>query len=251
MAQIRGSRVDLAPIVKTTSAQSVARQILAMVREGAWVAGDRLPTEKDLCERLAVGRSTIREALQILATLNIVQPMPGQGTFIKAPTTADMLRADLIGFLIGRPDALALLEAREMIEPPVARLSCLRGTKQDFDAIEDLLDRHATAHAAGQPVSEYAARFHVLLAEASHNPVAVIFMTSILELLMQRGRRFDDFPDFQAREIAQHRSLLATVRRGDPDRAAEEMVRHIVESAATYDRPERNPATRSKRRATA
>jgi GntR family transcriptional repressor for pyruvate dehydrogenase complex len=227
---------QLVPVAKSTTAQSVARQLLDLMRRGTFVAGDRLPTEKELCERLAVGRSTVREALQILATLNVVHPLPGQGTFVKAPTTADVLRADLIGFLIGRPDALELLEAREMIEPTVARLAALRGTAADFERIESLLQAHATAHAAARPVSEYAARFHVLMAEAAHNKVAVIFMTSILELLMQRGRRFDHIPDFQAREIAEHRALLAIVRSGDADRAAEAMLHHIVDSATTFDR---------------
>lgn len=226
----------LVPLARSTTAQAVARRILELIRCGTFVAGDRLPTEKELCERLAVGRSTVREALQILATLNVVQPLPGQGTFVKAPTAADVLRADLIGFLIGRPDALELLEAREMIEPVVARLASLRGTAEDFARIDTLLDAHAAAYAAGRPVSEYAARFHVLLAEAAHNKVAVIFMTSILELLMQRGRRFDHIPDFQAREIAEHRALLAVVRAGDSDRAAEAMRAHIVDSATTFDR---------------
>ncbi len=237
MDQTRTSALDLAPFSKTTTAQSVARQILDTIRRGVWVAGDRLPTEKELCERLGIGRSTVREALQILATVNVVEPMPGQGTFVKAPTTADVLRADLIGFLIGRPDALELLEAREMIEPMVARLACLRGTPDDFERIEVLLDAHEAAHVRGDSVSEYAARFHVLLAEASHNRIAVIFMSSILELLMQRGRRIGHIPDFQAQEIAEHRTLLAVIRSGDAERAAELLLRHIVDSATTYDRP--------------
>jgi len=229
---------DLLPVTKITTAQTVAERLLQMIRRGAWMPGDRLPTEKELCVRLAVGRSTVREALQILATLNVVQPVPGQGTFIKAPSTADVLRADLIGFLIGKPVALELLEAREMIEPTVARLACLRGTEDDFARIETLLAEHAAAHAAGRPVSEYAARFHVMLAEAAHNRVAVIFMTSILELLMQRGRRFDRDPGYQSREIDEHRALLAVIRSGDAERSAEILLRHIVDSAATYDIPE-------------
>jgi DNA-binding FadR family transcriptional regulator len=237
MDQSRGL-ADLLPVTKVTTAQTVAERLLQMIRRGIWTAGDRLPTEKELCERLAVGRSTVREALQILATLNVVQPMPGQGTFIKTPSTADVLRADLIGFLIGKPVALELLEAREMIEPTVARLACLRGTAEDFARIDTLLDQHAAAHAAGRPVSEYAAGFHVMLAEAAHNRVAVIFMTSILELLIQRGRRFDHDPGYQAREIDEHRALLAVIRSGDADRSAEMLLRHIVDSAATYDIPE-------------
>jgi len=185
--------------------------------------------------QLGVGRSTVREALQILTTLNIVDPRPGQGTYIKRPTAEEVLRFDLMAFLIGNPMALELLEAREMIEPHTARLACLRGTDRDFERIEDLLVEHERAHAAGLPVSTFAARFHVLVAEASHNRVAVIFMKSILEFLLQRGRRFDHIPDYQAQEIREHRQLLRVIRSGHAEEAAQAMLQHIIESATTYD----------------
>src|SRR5262245_37165894 len=78
----QGQPMEFVKINKTTSAQQVAEQLLGMIRRGAWKPGDRLPPERELIERLDVGRSTVREALQILATLNIVQSSPGQGTFI-------------------------------------------------------------------------------------------------------------------------------------------------------------------------
>ena len=245
--------LKLVPVARVTSAQSVAQQVLGMIRTGNWAAGDKLPSEKELCEQLAVGRSTVREALQILATLNVVEPMAGQGTFVKAPTSAEVLRADLIGFLIGNSVALELLEARAMIEPTLARMACLRGTDDDFARIDRLLDDHAAAHAAGLPVSFHAARFHVLLAEAAHNRVAVTFMTSILELLTQRGRRFDHLPDYQRREIAEHRAILEVIRSRDADRAEAVLRAHIVESAATYDleAPRTAPDSAPKSRKTA
>ncbi len=226
---------DLTPVVKTTTAQTVARQILDMIRHGVWQPGDQLPTEKELIERLAVGRSTVREALQILATVNVVEATAGHGTYVRAPTAAGLFRPDLIAVLIGNPVALELLEAREMIEPANVRLAAIRGAEDEFDRIEQVLSAHAAAIAAGRPVSELAAHFHVQLAQASHNSVAANFMASILEMLMQRGRRFDHIPDYQQRELDEHRAILETVRARDPDRAAEMMLRHIVESATTYD----------------
>ena len=73
-------------MVKITTAQAVARKLLDMIRGGALKPGDQLPTEKELIERLGVGQSTIREALQILSTINVIEATAGAGTFVKAPT---------------------------------------------------------------------------------------------------------------------------------------------------------------------
>jgi len=227
---------ELEPVGRSTAAQTVARRLLETIRDGGIQPGQLLPPEKELMERLQVGRSTIREALQILATLNVVRAAPGQGTFVRELSPESLLRADMIGFLIANSVALALLEAREMIEPPLMRLACLRATDEDFDRIEALLDQHEAALAWRKPVSAYAARFHVLIAEAAHNRVGVIFMTSILELLMSRGRKLEGRPGYLAQEVREHRALLAVLRERDPDRAADAILRHIIESAATYDR---------------
>jgi len=224
------------PIVRTTTAQVVAKRLVDMIGAGTFASGDQLPPEKELMQRLQVGRSTIREALQILATLNLVRAAPGQGTFVRELTADNLLRGDMIGVLLSNSVALELLEAREMIEPSLIRLACLRGTEQDFERIERLLDDHEAAWRREEPVSDYAARFHVLIAEAAHNRVGVTFMTSILELLMRRGRSMDGRPDFHAHEIAEHRELMRLIRERDGERASEALLRHIVESAATYDR---------------
>jgi DNA-binding FadR family transcriptional regulator len=77
-------------------------------------------------------------------------------------------------------------------------------------------------------------RFHIRLAEASHNPVAVSFMSSILGILTERGRWIDAIATQQRREIDEHREILEIVRSRDPDHAAETMRRHIVSWAASY-----------------
>jgi len=187
-------------------------------------------------EKLGVGRSSIREALQILAALNVITIVPGLGTFVREPQTADILRADLLGFMIGNTMAHELLEAREMIEPASVRLACIRGTDEDFAEIEALLTSHEAALHAHEPINEHAAKFHILLARASHNRVVISFMESILELLMQRGRKIEIIPNYAYQEFEEHCAIFQIVRERDADRAEEMLFQHIIRSAATYDR---------------
>jgi len=230
--------MPLVPVTRITTAQNVADQIIEMLRSGELVAGDKLPSERELMEMLDVGRSSIREALQSLAMLNMIEIIPGVGTVVKEPDTSELLRADVIGFLIRESMARELLEAREMIEPASVRLACLRATDSDLQEIDGLLDRHAALLAAEQPTNEISARFHIRLAEAAHNHVVIRFMESILELLMQRARKAEHttaYAAYAVQELQEHRAIFERVRDRDADQAAELLLRHIVHSAATYD----------------
>lgn len=226
--------MPLRPVVRKTSAQSVADQLFAMIREGAWKVGDRLPSEKELSETLGVGRSTVREALQNLMAVNVIESGAGLRTIIKSPTPREIFRSDLIGHLIGDRAAAELLEARAMIEPDCARLASVRASDDDLDRVEALLDRHAAALAAGEPIHEFGAAFHVEVARCARNRVVESFMTSILDVLTERSRRADAIAGARAREVEDHRRLLAVLRARDPDAAREAMLQHILDWADSY-----------------
>ena len=97
---------------------------------------------------------------------------------------------------------------------------------------------------AGEPVTEYAAGFHVLVAQASHNRIATTFMESILGLLTARGRKVDGNRGYALQDLREHRAILEVLRTRDGDRAAEAMLHHIVRSAATYDTHDDTEGTR-------
>ena len=122
-----------------------------------------------------------------------------------------------------------------MIEPAAVRLACIRATEAELDGIEAMLDEHAHLLAQDETVHEHAARFHVLLAESSHNQIAAQFMKSIMGLLMARGRKVERIPGYAEDEIVEHRAIAQLVRARDPEAAAAAMAAHIVRSAQTYD----------------
>lgn len=228
-------KVELEVIQRRSASQMVAERILDQIRKGALKSGDQLPTEKDLMRQLGVGRSSVREGLQIIATLNLIETRHGIGAFLRLPKLSDRLNPELLGPLLSNVPAFEFLEARQMIEPNAIYLACLRATKTELDAIDALLDEHARLLDNGEPANEPAARFHVMLAECSHNQIATQFMSSIMSMLMARGRKIDRIPMYAQQEVDEHRALLALVRAGEPEPAAIAMAGHIVASAQTYD----------------
>ena len=224
----------LKPVVRLTSTQTAANQLLGMIRSGIWRVGDALPSEKELAESLDVGRSTVREALQNLVALNVVESSAGHRTIVKAPTPAELFRTDVIGLLINDTLAEEMLEARVMIEPDCVGLAAARATEEDLARIEQLLVEHEAQHEQNKPVSEYGARFHILLAEASHNRVAASFMSSILHIMQERGRRIDAIPNARRKEIDDHRAIFDLVKARRATDASAAMRAHILEWSNTY-----------------
>lgn len=186
-------------------------------------------------QAFGVGRSSVREAFQILATLNLIETTRGAGTFVRQPATDEIFRADVFGILISNAAALELIEARQLVEPAAVRLACTRGTEEDFAEIRRLLDAHEIALNRGESVNEHAARFHILLASASRNQIITRFMESILELLLARGRRVGQLPGGARKELAEHREILELVCRRESEAAEAEMSSHIIRSAKMYD----------------
>jgi DNA-binding FadR family transcriptional regulator len=205
-----------------------------MIRTRQWRVGDSLPSEKELVETLGVGRSTVREALQTLVALNVIEPSAGHRTIVKSPTPAHIFRTNVLGLLINDTLAGELLEARQMIEPECIRLAVERATPDDLTRIESLLDEHEAQHLANKSVAEYGALFHIRIAEASHNRVAASFMASILHIMKERGSRIDDMPNARRKEIMEHRAIFELLKARKAKQASKAMHDHIVKWSTVY-----------------
>jgi GntR family transcriptional regulator, transcriptional repressor for pyruvate dehydrogenase complex len=203
-------------------AETVAARILTAVRDQP--AGTRLPTERQLTESLGVGRSTVREALNGLALIGVVEIRHGQGT-TALPTA----------FELGTVEARQLHEARGVIEIEVARLAAIRRTPEQLTALDALLDDHKADLQAGRPPVVQASRFHLLLAEAADNAVFASVLRPYFRLMFERGPAlYETTPAYARWELEQHRGILDAVRDGDPDRAAALMRAHVDTMSEHY-----------------
>ena len=120
---------------------------------GDWREGDRLPPERELCERLGVGRPSLREALKALEIIGMIESRSG-GTFVC--NRSEFLSRPLLWAIAGsaQTDTYQLLEARIAIELELVDLAAQRATSQDLDAIANQLHVMETA-LQGTPFLEY------------------------------------------------------------------------------------------------
>jgi GntR family transcriptional repressor for pyruvate dehydrogenase complex len=147
-------------------ADQVIERVRSLVAAGTYSIGDRLPAEGELCTLFDVGRSTLREAMRVLANRGLVDVRHGGGTFVAATEPRESFEERL-----GRAALAEIYEARLHLERPLAELAAERRDARDVTAMRSALRRRARAIPAGD-VAQYTEAdfaFHRAVAKASKN----------------------------------------------------------------------------------
>ncbi len=226
------SKLALSPAPRRKLTETVAEQLLRAVRE--LPPGTKVPSERELTKELGVGRSTVREALNGLAMLGIVEIRHGQGVFVTdAPVQVSGPRA--ITAALERGITHEFIEARLIVEVEVARLAARRRTDEDLARLSAaLVEQEARLRGDLDALVDVAASFNVLLAAAAHNEVLAAMIQSFVSLMVERGPRVYSLEGFGAWDLQEHRGLFDAVRDRDGERAARLMREHIEELARRY-----------------
>lgn len=217
---------SLSKAPRSKLAETVARQLLAEIRAKRLEPGTRVPSERELQTALGVGRSTIREAINGLAMLGVLEIRHGQGAFVADPAAGSSVPGAL-GAALARGVTRDLFEARRLVEVEAARLAAERRTDAELSEIAQALIDHERALREGTSAVEPSVRFHEAIAQAAHNEVLEGFITSYSDVLTERGPILEAVPGFREWEIGQHRSVFEPIRNGDPPRAAAAMRAHL------------------------
>lgn len=203
----------------------VSEQIKDLIAKGNLKAGDKLPNEFDMAEQLQVGRGTIREAVKILVSQNVLEIKRGNGTFVCERTgVAD----DPLGLWMIEDKqklALDLCEVRLMIEPEIARLAAERGTEEEVGALKCAECAVEEKIRNGEDHSAEDICFHELLARMSKNQV----VPNLIPVIQSAVNIFVKMTDSKLKEetIETHNKIIRAVEDGDGAGAKAAMERHL------------------------
>lgn len=176
-----------------TLPERAADKIIDMIMGNAMKPGDRLPTELELIQYLNVGRSTVREAIKLLVSQNIIEVRRGNGTFVKEQTG---VMDDPLGFRFVQDKlklGLDLCEIRFMIEPAIAALAAERATKKDLEQLREACLKVEELISQGKDYAQWDIKFHTVLAQCTgncvvHSLVPIILRSLFRFLLILQGR---------------------------------------------------------------
>ena len=221
--------------------EQVADQLRDLIVSGKLARGERLPNETVLAREFGVSRATVREALRLLTAQSLIRTAKGAGggTYVTMPTVdhvSEFLNSALNLLAAAEHVTLdELLEAREALEVPAARMAALRRTD---GAVDDL--RAAIPPDPGQlgpnEQFEYNADFHTSVIAASGNGFLMMAAQPLFSILQTQLARSSLGARFHKGINDQHRAIVAAIDAGDGRRAESEMRSHLEWLRPHYER---------------
>ncbi len=228
---------------------AVVRQIELLILRGILRPGERLPSERELAERMGVSRPSLRDAIAELQEQGLLTAKAGSGIYV-AEVLGSAFSPALIRLFGSHEEAVFdYLSFRRDLEGLAAERAARLGSTSDLKVVQAIFDRMEAAHDrnATQDEAQLDADFHMAIIEASHNVIMLHMMRSMYDLLRQ-GVFYNRQMMFQQRAtreaiLDQHRAINAALQARNPAEArlAVELHLDFVERCMTdHQKAERN-----------
>lgn len=211
----------------------VAEQIVEAIKRGVFPVGSRLPSEFELAERMGVSRPSIREALSALQAVGLIESKPGSGNYVRrSPSSDEEKDAPLL--IESEAGCLEVMEAREVLEPPVAALVAEKGVPEKIADLDRILQEMRTQAQSGNfnPYFEADKAFHLTLAEAVGNRLITAALIPLINTMDQKLYR-EFTHHYYLRNVADlehvvdlHGEILGAIAHGKAELAFERMCEH-------------------------
>jgi len=204
-------------IHKRSLADEVAARLQEQISKGAYQVGSKLPTEPELMKSFGVGRSSVREAIKILANRGLLLVQQGVGTFVENQIAV----AEPLGQRLRRADVKDLDEVRKLLELKIAEKAAAHHTIQDIKKMKGFLSARKKAGEAGDLPACIKADidFHVAIAEASKNDILLdLYKAAATHMESWFLRIHADTSSFTATQ-QMHEALLSHIINHDPKAA--------------------------------
>jgi DNA-binding FadR family transcriptional regulator len=219
------------PIQTPSIPEAIAQRIIQMVGSGIWNPGDRLPPQRQLAQELNVGMSSLREALQTLQGMGVIELRHGQGTFVCHNPSRIVERCLNLALVLDRDMVQDFLDARRAVEGGLAYLAAKRATEDQVARLVGLVGQMQDAVAAGDDpkYDQLDVAFHLFIAEVSGSNILQYLGGTLFETLEE----FIQVVPHTPKGWQFHANVCAAIKARDPDRS-EKAMHALVDATAAY-----------------
>lgn len=222
------------PQIKPIRPRRISDQVFDQLRElifrGEFKAGEKILTEREMAEAFGVSRTSVRDAINKLVVMGLLEQRQGQGTFVRSPESK---KKSLLATMVESQNAsLAdVLEVRMGLECNAAALAAQRADEKDFQFMEKSIDTLAQDISSGRMSLAADVSFHMAISYATGNRLQVTIMKNVYDYLFSGVKTNLEalyrHPDDMAAILAQHRAIYQAIRERDADKAHQTMKHHI------------------------
>ena len=228
-AQFRGKSVGskIRPIRKISIAEEIAKQIMDLISSGSLRPGQRLPSERDLCQHFGASRASLREALRGLSMVGVLNARVGEGTSVVANGGMFMRKVMALRMVTEKHDIENLLEVRLALEGMSAAKAAKNATEEDLNELRELV---AKMKGCGTNETQFArldAEFHVVIAKASGNTLILDLVSMIRSQLIRALTKALRSPNAILHSNKEHATLLNAIESHDIDASKAAMLAHL------------------------
>lgn len=223
--------INFNPVSSNKLYIQIYNQILSEIESGSFKIGDKLPTERELCEQFGVSRAPIRQALSALELNGVIYSRQGEGVYVKNTQIAsENSKAAILLESISPED---IVEARMNIEPLIVKFAAIRATDEEIEELRATIKQMEEETRAGKYVPETDEKLHTVIAKASHNDLFIRIMSAITTAMKQqemwqfiRDRTFTR-PDYRDLNFEEHKLLIQAIEDHNEKEAVKIMKSHM------------------------
>lgn len=224
--------MKLKPIKPKRISDQVFEQIRELIYKGEFKPGQQIPPERELAISMAVSRTSVRNAINKMVTMGLLEHRQGQGTFVSSP---EGHRGNPLAIAMATEDATLddLLEVRMGLECNSAYLAARRATESDLLAIKKSLSEMEADMSTIEKISTGSdAAFHMAVTFATKNPVLIHLMRNFYDFLFLGIKKnlthmYED-PEALMDVLNHHKEVFEFIRNRQPEKAYEAMRMHIL-----------------------
>ena len=236
------SRLKLQPIRKKSISDDIVQQIISLISKGDLKAGQRLPSERELCIRFGAGRSSLREALRCLSIMGVLTARVGEGTSVAMDGSKFMETILQWRLSTEQHDIEDLMEVRIALEGVTAASAARNSADEDIEKLRDLVARMEVAVGDSKRFAALDLDFHLSLARTSNNNL-ILDLVSLIRGQLERGvAKVLLFPQAMPLSVKEHKAILQAIIKRDPEAARAAMQTHLNAAILRHRNAMKTPA---------
>lgn len=221
------------PVKRVSISEQISQQIKEQIISGELKPGDKLPSEHELCQMYQVSRTSVRQALANLTSLDLIETRFGEGSRVKEIGSGTVMTPLLSHTFLSEKSMVELIEMRQVMEPNVARLACEKASEEDVTRLQELYEQMVAHQDDLQQFARLDCDFHNEIARISQNSYLLKIYEIIADVLLHA---FSDIVSKRGNEagLKYHKQIVEAFAARDAVRARDAMSEHMDDLQKAY-----------------